>query len=128
MPKKEMEFFEVSKIPWKPAAGMVGVKEKILSRDPESGSYTRILKLDRGAEIPQLLSHDFWEEVYIIQGSLTDKRKERTFTKGMYACRPPGMKHGPYVSRSGFLAIETRYYPERYRRSPQTAGRHSAKR
>ena len=128
MPKKEMEFFDVGRIPWKRVVGVVGVKEKVLSRDPESGSYTRILKLERGAEIPQLLQHDFWEEVYIIKGSLTDKRKKRTFTKGMYACRPPGMKHGPYVSKSGFLGVEMRYYPERYQRYLQTARHNSAKR
>ncbi len=112
-----MEFFAVSKIPWKPVSGMIGVSEKILSRDAESGSYTRLLKLKRGAIIPELLTHEFWEEVYIIDGSLTDKRKKRTFTKGMYACRPPKMQHGPYVSRPGCVTIEMRYYPERYRGS-----------
>lgn len=115
MAKKEMEFFDVGRIPWKPVVGMVGVWEKILSRDSQSGSYTRLLRLRRGARIQEVLSHEFWEEVYIIEGSLTDVRKRRVFTKGMYACRPPGMKHGPYVSKSGCVTIEMRYYPEKYR-------------
>ena len=117
MAKQEKEFFDVDVIPWKPTPGSAGVWEKILSLDEESGSYTRMLKLEPGARIRTLLSHDFWEEVYIIQGSLVDTRKKKTFTKGMYGCRPPGMKHGPYVAPRGCLTIEVRYFPERYRRT-----------
>jgi hypothetical protein len=54
-------------------------------------------------------SHDFWEEIFIIDGDLTDLRLGETFSKGMYACRPPGMKHGPWSSRHGCLLIEFRY-------------------
>lgn len=49
MPKPELEFFRPDHIPWQPVVGSPiagasgpGVKEKILSRDPESGDVTRI--------------------------------------------------------------------------------------
>ncbi len=29
--------------------------------------------------------------------------------KGMYACRPPGMKHGPYRTETGCVTLEVRY-------------------
>ncbi|MED5569770.1 MAG: cupin, partial [Chloroflexota bacterium] len=29
---------------------------------------------------------------------------------GMYACRPPGMPHGPYLSPIGCTTFEVRYY------------------
>ena len=34
---------------------------------------------------------------------------EQTFGPGDYACRPPGMPHGPYVTRSGCTMLEIRY-------------------
>ena len=34
----------------------------------------------------------------------------RTFSKGMYACRPPGMPHGPWRSETGCTTIEFRYF------------------
>ena len=65
-----------------------GISEKVLSRD-ESGDTTRLLRLDRGVESNEVITHDFWEEVIILEGSLIDTRLNQEFTKGMYACRPP---------------------------------------
>lgn len=114
MPKTEFEFFGVDTIPWVPIQSAPGTSEKILSRDPVSGSYTRMLKFEPNSRTRDLLTHDFWEEVYIIRGSLYDLNKRVRFTEGMYACRPPGMKHGPYLSEDGCITIELRYFPERY--------------
>lgn len=111
MPKKEIEFFDVGLLDWKPIEGYPkGVYEKILSFDEETGAYTRLLRYEPGVEIRDVLEHDFCEEVFILKGDLTDKRMGKTFTEGMYAVRQPRMKHGPYVSQRGFLAIEVRYY------------------
>ena len=38
-----------------------------------------------------------------------DLGKGQTFTAGMYACRPPGMRHGPYRVPDGALTFEIRY-------------------
>ena len=35
--------------------------------------------------------------------------KGKTFTAGMYACRPPGMVHGPYRVPRGCTTLELRY-------------------
>lgn len=111
MPKKETEFFDAGLLEWKLIEGYPeGAYEKILSFDEETGAYTRLLKIEPGVEIREVLEHDFCEEVFIVKGDLTDKRIRKTFTEGMYACRQPGMKHGPYISHRGFLAIEVRYY------------------
>ena len=56
-----------------------------------------------------MLTHDVWEEVFIVEGSIHDLRLGQTFTKGMYACRPPGMEHGPWTSPDGAITFETRY-------------------
>ena len=97
---------------WQSAGDTVeGIQQQILSRNPETGSYTRLLRFEPGTDSSPngTLTHDFWEEVYIIQGDLTDLRLGTTFTAGMYACRPPGMPHGPWRSNGGVLMLEIRY-------------------
>jgi len=63
-----------------------------------------------GVDTDQVITHDFWEEVYIIDGEMHDKTVNQTFTAGMSACRPPGMPHGPYASTIGCTTFEVRYY------------------
>ena len=116
MPKPEREFADVSALPWTPVvgsasagAGGAGIDEKVLSRDPATGDVTRLLRFAPGVRTTDTIAHDFWEEVYILEGSVVDLGLDRTFTAGMYACRPPGMKHGPYASPAGALLFETRY-------------------
>ena len=117
MPKPPLEFFRPDDVPWRPVAGSVtagagghGIEEKILSRDPETGDLTRLLRFAAGVTTSETIAHDFWEEVWILEGSLPDLGLQQTFTAGMYACRPPGMLHGPYCSPSGALLFETRYH------------------
>jgi hypothetical protein len=112
MPKPEREFFDVSQVEWTQCAGTVsGLTERILATDEEAGTATRILRFASGTDTTPngVQNHDFWEEVYILQGSFTDLTLGETFTAGMYACRPPGMKHGPWVSPDGCLTFEARY-------------------
>ena len=44
-----------------------------------------------------------------LEGELIDLGKRQTFTAGMYACRPPGMVHGPYRVSRGCVTLELRY-------------------
>ena len=117
-----MEFFDVDKISWKPLKptagyeGVSGVYEKILSIDEETGFYTRLIKYEPGLDTNETFQHEFWEEVYIPKGGLIDKHLNQTFTEGMYACRPPGMKHGPYSAPLGCVSLEIRYYDGRTKR------------
>ncbi len=112
MPKKELEFFDHDRsIEWRQVEGaQEGIIEKILSEDPDTGDYARILKFPPGLVTDEVLVHDFWEEVYILKGKLIDLNKKETFVEGMYACRPPGMLHGPYEIPDGCITLELRYY------------------
>ena len=112
MAKPEIEFLDCdTNYQWRPVEGDVfGIKEKILSEDLETGDYTRILKFPPGTETTETLVHDFWEEVLIIEGTLYDIAKEETYLPGFYACRPPGMKHGPYRIPYGCVTFEIRYH------------------
>jgi hypothetical protein len=53
--------------------------------------------------------HPFWEEVFILEGALHDLTLDQVFPAGTYACRPPGMAHGPWVASEGCLTVEVRY-------------------
>jgi hypothetical protein len=111
MAKAELEF-QPPAADWTPAGDQVaGIWEQILSKDDETGSHTRLLRFDPevSSEPNGTLTHEFWEEVFIVQGDLTDLRLNETFTAGMYACRPPGMPHGPWRSNQGVLMVEFRY-------------------
>ncbi len=111
--KPEMEFQPVEEFEWTRVAGPVdGLHERIVaSAELEAGVVTRLLRFDPGVDTTPngTLTHDFWEEVYILEGDLTDLRLGQTFKAGMYACRPPGMEHGPWTSREGCLTFEVRY-------------------
>ena len=115
MPKTEREFHHHDKVEWTPVAADSGaagegMTEKILNFDPEAGVSTRMLRFAPGVDTAQVITHDFWEEVYIIDGEMHDKTVNQTFTAGMSACRPPGMPHGPYTSTIGCTTFEVRYY------------------
>jgi hypothetical protein len=114
MPKPEYEFFDPSSIPWQQVqGGPPGLTERILSRDPDSGDYTRQLRFAPGTDTSPMgvQRHDFWEEVWILDGDFHDLELDKTFASGQYACRPPGMPHGPWrAGPQGCTTFEIRYY------------------
>jgi hypothetical protein len=113
VPKSESEFFPVTDVEWTRCAGKCdGLTERILAEDDSrTGVATRILHFAPGTDTTPngVQAHDFWEEVYIIDGSMIDLELNQTFSAGMYACRPPGMKHGPWRSSEGCTTFEVRY-------------------
>lgn len=113
MAKPELEFCDPRFFKWRKQEGKAdGLWECILAEDPETGAVTRLLRIEPGADSAPngVQVHDFWEELYIIEGDITDHRLNKTFTKGMVAVRPPGMEHGPWKSQFGCLIFEVRYY------------------
>ena len=110
MPGPELEFFDPDTIPWQKVEGRQGAYEKILSFDPETGNYTRLFKVIGPSEGTETMSHDFWEEIFPLKGIITDKVKKETYKAGYHACRPPGMKHGPYKIDVESIGFEIRYY------------------
>lgn len=112
MSKPEFEFFDVSEAPWQRVEGPVdGLYERILARADDRVA-TRLLRFDEGTDTSAngVQVHDFWEEVYILEGAITDLSLGTTFSAGMFACRPPGMWHGPWRSDGGCTTFEVRYH------------------
>ncbi len=96
-----------------------GFKEKILAgtldENNRRGSRTRLLRIEPGTYSTAPFIHEYWEEVYLLSGDLIvgndDKgRGGEKFTGPTYACRPPGVYHGPFKSEGGCLMLEIHYF------------------
>jgi hypothetical protein len=125
MNKPHLEFHPLDMVNgWQSPPGYppgAGVQEKILASDIDevnkSGSRTRLLRFEAGAFSTKPFVHDHWEEVYLVSGHLTVGNDENgvggeEFTAPTYACRPPGVWHGPFKSETGCLLYEIHYYDE----------------
>ncbi|WNV89224.1 cupin domain-containing protein [Umezawaea sp. Da 62-37] len=108
--KQEREFFDVEGVPWRAAEGAPGVRERVLSAADEV-VLTRIARWEPGLDTSAagVIRHEYAEEVYLLEGELTDLTLGETFTAGHYACRPPGMPHGPYRTAGGCTMLEIRH-------------------
>lgn len=98
MAKPEFEFFPVTDVAFTPCAGVVpGLTERVLARDDAAGTATRILRFAPGTDTTPngVQVHDFWEEVYILEGAITDLRLGRTFGAGEYAAARPAWSTAP---------------------------------
>jgi hypothetical protein len=98
-----------------------GIKQKILASDidegKKAGGRTRLLRFDPGTFTTAPFVHDHWEEVYLLSGDLIVGNDAlgkggESFVSPTYACRPPGVHHGPFKSNRGCLLFEIHYYDE----------------
>ncbi len=121
VPKEHKEFHAVDMgSGWHvPPSYPQGIEQKILSgtldEEARSGSRTRLLRFHPGAFTTRSFVHDYWEEVYLLDGDLivgdvNGRGAVETFAPNTYACRPPGVHHGPFRSEKGCLLLEVHYY------------------
>jgi hypothetical protein len=119
--KPHLEFHAVDMAAgWQVPAGYPdGIEQKILAgaldEERQSGTRTRLLRFAPGVFTTAPFVHDYWEEVYLVDGDLTVGNDEagnggEPFARGTYACRPPGAVHGPFKSERGCLLLEIHYY------------------
>ncbi len=116
MNKPHLEFHPVDMNEgWHTPAGYpAGIKQKILASDLDEtkkmGSRSRLLKFDPGVYTTAPFVHDHWEEVYLMSGDLivgndAQGKGGEPFVAPTYACRPPGVHHGPVQVRNGMHAV-----------------------
>lgn len=107
--KQEHEFFDTADLDWTQAPGAAGVMEKVLSQG-EGAILTRLARWEPGLDTTPsgVIRHEYVEEVYLLDGDLTDLTLGRTFHAGDYASRPIGMPHGPYRTVTGATMLEIR--------------------
>lgn len=120
--KPHQEFFPVDMDTqgWEVPPGYpAGIEQKILSGELDEtrkeGFRTRLLRFKPGVYTTSPFVHDYWEEVYLMQGDLTvgndaEGKGGKSFPPHTYACRPPGAYHGPFKSENGCVLLELHYY------------------
>ena len=95
------------------------IQHKILSGEldeaAKTGSRTRLLRFDPGVYTTVPFVHEYWEEVFLVSGDLFVGSDEKgrggeRFEPHTYACRPPGVHHGPFRSEGGCLLLEIHYF------------------
>ena len=96
-----------------------GIQQKIIDGELDEknkhGNRTRLLRFAPGTYTTEPFVHDYWEEVFLLNGDLTvgndaQGRGGEGFTPFTYACRPPGAQHGPFLSKGGCMLLEMHYY------------------
>jgi hypothetical protein len=119
--KRHDEFYAVDlDSGWETPPGYpAGIQQKILSgaldEQARRGTRTRLLRFAPGVFTVEPFVHDYWEEVYLVEGDLTvgndsEGNGGEAFPPHTYACRPPGAPHGPFKSEGGCLLLEIHYY------------------
>lgn len=121
IPKKHEEFHALDlDSGWEVPPGYpAGMQQKILSGEldevAKTGSRTRLLRFDPGVYTTVPFVHEYWEEVFLVSGDLFVGSDEKgrggeRFEPHTYACRPPGVHHGPFRSEGGCLLLEIHYF------------------
>ena len=121
--KPHLEFHSVDmNAGWETPPGYpAGIEQKILAgtldEANKTGSRTRLLRFQPGIHTTEPFVHDYWEEVFLVEGDLPVGNAARghggeNFQAGTYACRPPGAAHGPFKSNGGCLLLESHYYAD----------------
>lgn len=107
--KDEHEFYPANTLPWTDVPGSPGVRERVMSR-ADDVILTRLAQWAPGVDTSTagVITHSYIEEVYLLDGELTDLTLGATFGPGHYACRPVGMPHGPYRTNPGCTMLEIR--------------------
>ncbi len=117
--KPQSDLHSIEDIPWTEISEITsgdkgpGITERILSHDPANRDYgTRLVKLAKGFRSTETVTHPFWEEIFILKGTVIDKGNKITAKAGYYACRHPGMPHGPLYAPEEVITFEVRYMPK----------------
>ncbi|WP_324754082.1 cupin domain-containing protein [Roseovarius sp. Pro17] len=122
--KEHKEFYAIDMGPdgWHVPPGYPdGIKQKILAgkldEKAKVGNRTRLLRFGPGVFTTAPFVHDYWEEVYLVEGDLTVGNDENgeggeKYQPHTYACRPPGAYHGPFKSEEGCVLMEIHYYDQ----------------
>ncbi len=97
---------------WTPVKGLEGIAEEVtLSIDEATGEYTRLTRFLPGADTTPFggKSHQYPEEVFIVNGRLYDQAFGGWLETGHYVSRPPGEVHGPFKSDTGCVVLEVSF-------------------
>ncbi len=100
---------ESSRNRWQALEQTNGMIEQVtLSKDDETGEYTRLTRFKSGADTSSFGSdhHPYPEEIFIISGRLYDQTNKAWLEQGHYANRLPNEVHGPFFCEQECIVLE----------------------
>lgn len=89
MSRPSVEFTDYHQFKREKIDGKVdGLYQRMISQDDQGKDLVRIMEFEPGTDTTPngVQSHDYWEEVFIIEGSFIDLTLNKEFTAGMIAC------------------------------------------
>jgi hypothetical protein len=93
---------EVAALPWRPFAGLAGMRDRVLWQDPAGKSVAGLLHLDPDASILPHIHLRATHHLWVVSGSCTING--RVLDAGSYEFVPAGCTHGiEQVGRAGCL-------------------------
>ncbi|MFN8232229.1 MAG: cupin domain-containing protein [Actinomycetota bacterium] len=96
---------DIARMGWADVADGGSVREKVLALDPETGSVTRLLRIEAGGTLPGG-KLDRWEETFVLEGSYSQGVDQ--FAEGSFTCQPPDTDVEPRASSGGCTLIQMR--------------------
>ena len=101
---------QVPNLEWRHQKGdPKGVSEALLHKHND-GSYSHLLRVQKGVEFKEPVSHDFFEEAFYISGEMLNTKTREIFKGGIFVFHKPREKHGPLKCLKTCLILEFRYY------------------
>ncbi|WP_345986454.1 cupin domain-containing protein [Sulfurimonas sp. HSL-1656] len=94
---------------WEDIPGSDGnLQQLTIALDSDSGDYTRLTRFKDGYSTKAFgaKSHDYPEEIYVVQGRLYDMAFNMWLEPGCYASRPPHEVHGPFIAEGDVIILE----------------------
>jgi len=86
-----------------------GVDEALLHRH-DDGSYTHVLRVEKGVVFAEPVTHEFYEEAFYFKGEMLNTHTKKIIKAGDYVFHEPGEEHGPFRCLKTCLILEFRYY------------------
>src|SRR5512137_978180 len=105
MPRPHVEFIQSQALPWQPCPWphLPGCQAKVLSRDPESGAATALIRVPPGWSE----AREGWlaagAEMLVLEGALD--RNGRQYGQDTYAWLPPGYPYRSLATTAGAVVL-----------------------
>jgi 2,4'-dihydroxyacetophenone dioxygenase len=100
---------------WRPKS-LAGIHEKMLWRDEDTGASIALIRIERGAGIPEPHLHASNQFMFCLSGRYEYTATGRVLTAGSFYWNPKGNVHGPTTAHEETVFLEIYdgpHYPER---------------
>jgi hypothetical protein len=105
MPRTHIDYLQSQSLPWQPSRWphLPGCQLKILSRDPDGGAVSLLVRYPSGWQAPNAGCLSTAEELLVLDGTL--EFDGRRYQQDCYGWFPPGCRHSIRAAPYGAVAL-----------------------